>query len=235
GRGPTEDGRIKPDVVAPGTFILSAISRDKISLSAVSSDFGYDHGTSMATPLVAGCVAVLREFLAEKHQITHPSAALVKALLINGARDIVEEYSPNQSGSIPNCAEGFGRVDMRATVGPFEPQERIIFQDEAPQMEQKGQQEAIKLHLGPATSLLKVTLVWTDFPGRGLLNDLDLIVRSANEERHGNKEPGASDFDRTNNVEQVIWANPPEGELEIIVSAFHIWEPQSYALVIRTT
>lgn len=91
GRGPTRDQRIKPDVVAPGTFILSTRSRDTEDKGwALSADdlFYFMGGTSMATPLVAGCAALVREFLIKKQGLQRPSAALVKAMLINGARDI---------------------------------------------------------------------------------------------------------------------------------------------------
>ncbi|HEV7877535.1 hypothetical protein [Bradyrhizobium sp.] len=57
----------------------------------------------------------------------------------------------------------------------------------------------------------QVTLVWSDPPGEGLQNDLDLLVVAGNRERHGNAPDGSKDFDRKNNVEQetmIIW--PPE-------------------------
>ena len=89
--------------------------------------------------------------------------------------------------------------------------------------------------LDEAGRLLKVTLVWTDPPGESLQNDLDLIVRAANgAERHGNMPVNASDFDRKNNVEQVVWPAAPSGNVEIVVRAHRITlQPQSYALVIR--
>jgi hypothetical protein len=85
-------------------------------------------------------------------------------------------------------------------------------------------------------TLLKVTLVWTDFPGEVLQNDLDLIVRAANgQEWHGNMPSGSTAFDRNNNVEQVIWTDIPVGDVEIVVQAHRITlHPQSYALVVRT-
>jgi hypothetical protein len=46
----------------------------------------------------------------------------------------------------------------------------------------------------------------------------------------------SSDFDRTNNVEQVVWNNPPSGDAQIIVKAFRVTRfPQPYALVIRVS
>ena len=90
-RGPTDDGRIKPDVVAPGTNILSTKSQAQY----VSGGWGdgpnqyyqYMGGTSMATPLTAGAVALIRQFYTDIEGIT-PSGALLKATLINSATDL---------------------------------------------------------------------------------------------------------------------------------------------------
>lgn len=237
-RGPTTDDRHKPDLVAPGTFILSARSRTCDPLVSVwaagDAQFFFDGGTSMASPLVAGCVALAREFLGKIHNINNPSAALVKALLINGARPV---NGQNGNGiGLPDSEQGFGRVDMASTVGPFE-DARVTVKDEATALVDK-QPETTRITIKPKTSLLKVTLVWTDPPGPNLQNDLDLIVRTAaGEERHGNQPPGSPGFDRANNVEQVFWNDVPAGEVEIIVRAERIAvleRPQTYALVIRT-
>jgi serine protease AprX len=235
-RGPTMNERIKPDVVAPGSVILSTCSRDaKIDpFYGTSNDslYAFLSGTSMATPLVAGCAAVVREYLQKQHNL-QPSAALVKAMLINGAKDIVGQYVPSEAGEIPNYAEGFGRVDLAATVGPRGDTEKVTFKDENTTLE-TGEEEKTEVEIGENDSLLKVTLVWTDFPGEALQNDLDLIVRTADgQERHGNVAATSSDFDRKNNIEQVIWTDVPAGKLEIIVRAFRILQEQSYALVVR--
>src|SRR5947207_293954 len=77
-RGPTLDGRIKPDVVAPGTYVLSTRSR-----RIASNNFGYgryqnstlymfDSGTSMSTPLTAGAVGLIRQLI-RKLGIANPS------------------------------------------------------------------------------------------------------------------------------------------------------------------
>lgn len=132
--GPTRNERIKPDVVAPGTAILSSHSRAAHvgPFWGASSDplFCFMGGTSMATPLVAGCAAVVREHIIKNHNHT-PSAALVKALLINGASDLLGQYIPSEIGVIPNIAEGFGRVNLQATVGPFPDGVTLSFKDEA--------------------------------------------------------------------------------------------------------
>ena len=89
-------------VVAPGASILSTLSRAVKKASTdygISSDklFYFSGGTSMATPLVAGCVAVLREILRE-NGTPRPSAALIKALLINGAVELPGQYTPSEAG-----------------------------------------------------------------------------------------------------------------------------------------
>ncbi|MBW3600215.1 MAG: S8 family serine peptidase, partial [Planctomycetes bacterium] len=237
GRGPTQGNRIKPDVVAPGTFILSAKSRATADTGwAPSADplYYFLGGTSMATPLAAGCAALVREHLIKQRQISSPSAALVKALLINGARDIAGQYVPSEAGGIPNNAEGFGLIDMAATIGPQMQASVAILKDEATLLE-TGDEESATVAVAATAATLKATLVWTDPPGAALQNDLDLIVRAANgEERHGNMPANATAFDRTNNVEQVIWSDIPAGDAEIVVRAHRVTQfPQSYALVVR--
>jgi serine protease AprX len=72
-------------------------------------------GTSMATPLVAGCAAVLREALTSRYHTylpPFPSAALIKALLINGA-DILE---PITSNFLPSNESGHGRVNIANAI-----------------------------------------------------------------------------------------------------------------------
>jgi subtilisin family serine protease len=238
-RGPTRDGRIKPDLVAPGTAILSTHSRAAHigSFWGPSSDplYCFMGGTSMATPLVAGCAAVVREFFQKQHGRV-PSAAMVKAMLINGATDIAGQYVPSEAETIPNLSEGFGRVDLAATVGPYAAGEAVTFRDEDMALE-TGEEEVSRVQITSSGSVLKVTLVWTDAPGETLQNDLDLIVRAANgEERHGNMPPSSTDFDTKNNVEQVIWPDVPVGQVNIVVRASRITlHAQSYALVMRTS
>ncbi|USP74613.1 hypothetical protein yc1106_01887 [Curvularia clavata] len=129
-RGPTAENRLKPDLVACGTAILSAKSRCKkyqtsVDKTGVSGDTRYMYlsGTSMATPLVSGCCAVVRQALYDagyadvqeeinlqqnavmeadsekrsQHVLEtrhNPTASLIKALLINGAVPIRGQYMP---------------------------------------------------------------------------------------------------------------------------------------------
>jgi hypothetical protein len=250
-RGPTKEQRFKPDVVAPGTCILSTLSRRVATTDTTfgtSSDprFFFDTGTSMATPLVAGCAAVLRETLV-RNGTADPSAALIKALIVNGAVEVDGQYSPTEAGASPNNNSGFGRVNLAGSViipgppgsaadagfgegGPLKQGDEDSFTITIPDGPPHGH-GAVPAALG---ATFKMTLVWTDPPGAALQNDLDLVVRAANgDERHGNMGIGKG-FDRRNNVEQIRWVNLPPGPATITIRAFRITRfPQPYAWVWR--
>jgi serine protease AprX len=248
-RGPTKERRFKPDLVAPGTSILSTRSRNAVTVPTIfgtSTDhaFFFDDGTSMATPLVAGCVAVVRESLV-KNGLANPTAALIKALLINGAVTVPGQYKPSEAGPSPNNNSGWGRVDLVGSIILPGPNPNGGFGEGGPL--RQGQENTITIrvpnHPGPGEAgttpmglspSLKITLVWTDPPGVLLQNDLDLIVRAPNgQERHGNMGTSSS-FDRVNNVEQVVWDNIPAGDVRITIRAFHITQfPQPWAYAWR--
>ncbi|KAF5593136.1 serine protease ABC transporter B family tagB [Fusarium subglutinans] len=218
-RGPTIQGRIKPDVVAPGAMILSAMSRDakpddRFGRSSDPS-WAFSSGTSMATPLVAGCVAVLRETL-QKDGVTSPSAALLKALLVNGAVD-----TGNSSK-----AQGFGRVDLANSIilTGITTNKGYV---EAELLDEDNEDEFIKiLTLGDLlmpdgpdseTVTLKVTMVYSDLPGAALQNNINLQVAVGDgPSRFGNLGDRPDDV---NNVEQVIWSGiPAESDTKITLN-----------------
>jgi hypothetical protein len=252
-RGATQEGRYKPDVVAPGTSILSAHSRNAPPAPhtfGTSSDplYFFETGTSMATPLVAGCAAVLRETLV-KHGMAAPPAALIKALLINGAVELTGQYSPSEAGPSPNINSGWGRVNLLGSVilpgpnpnaglgsgGPLNQGDENTITINIPE-QSPGGRNLSPADVGPMGlgATFKITLVWSDPAGVNLQNDLDLIVRAADgSERHGNMGTGAG-FDRANNVEQVLWVNMPPGNATVVISAFRITRfPQPYAYAWR--
>ncbi|KAL2812561.1 peptidase S8/S53 domain-containing protein [Aspergillus cavernicola] len=202
-RGPTKEGRIKPDVVAPGTSILSARSRaSSLPASNIwgtsSGDWVFLGGTSMATPLVAGCVAVLLQTL--------------RALLINGATELIGQYNPPETAQSPNGNSGYGLVNLaNSVVFGMQPDRGYV---EANPLGQGDEREVLKIPIPIGSKHLKVTLVWTDPPGPYLQNDIDLTVAVDGQERHGNmgSNPG---YDRVNNVEQVSWVSSPAGEATV--------------------
>ena len=117
GRGPCADGRIKPDLVAPGTYVAVPRPPDSAYAGwgvAENTNEIYVGGTGVAAEQVADAAKRARQWLAESRGIAAPSAALVKALLVSGARDL----SPGQYGEgakreipadRPNGAQGFGQ------------------------------------------------------------------------------------------------------------------------------
>jgi hypothetical protein len=194
----------------------------------------------MATPLTAGCAAVLRETLV-KNGMPKPDAALIKALMINGAVELTGQYGPSEAGPSPNTSSGWGRVNLAGSViipgpnpnggfgggGPLKQGQSDTFTVNIPQAGKGAVAEsATTTGLGPT---FKITLVWTDPPGAMLQNDLDLIVVASNgQERHGNMGTSTK-FDRVNNVEQVLWVNIPPGSAKITIKAFRITQfPQAY-------
>ncbi|RME15614.1 MAG: serine protease [Bdellovibrio sp.] len=183
-RGPTEDGRLKPDVVAPGTNIVSVCSSVEGASSLwghYNEDYCYSGGTSMATPLAAGAVAILREVLVKKYERTNPSAALLKALILHTADDLY----PGQFGEIgkengqeiltpgPNIDQGFGRVN----VAGFVDLSHLSLVEDNQVGVATGEEKVYNLPV-PSHSL---TLVYTDAPGapaaeKQLTNNLDVEV-----------------------------------------------------------
>ncbi|MCL4459036.1 MAG: S8 family serine peptidase [Chloroflexi bacterium] len=118
-RGPTADGRLKPDIAAPGTNIVSARTHAAGRLNRLvpyesNGHYAYASGTSMATPLTAGSTALVRQFYTEKKGLPSPSAALVKATLLNGAFDM----SPGQYGLGSSLPPLFAD-DLEGAVTPW--------------------------------------------------------------------------------------------------------------------
>ena len=129
-RGPTDDGRIKPDLAAPGTYIISSFSHDpSASVSKTwgatsNSDYVYMGGTSMATPLTAGAATLVREWLTTVEGFTAPSASLMKAVIVNGALDMSPgQYTSPEEIPVqrPNNVSGWGRVSLVGSIAPEAP------------------------------------------------------------------------------------------------------------------
>lgn len=227
-RGPTKDGRIKPDVVAPGTWILSARARSapQSNFWAIENQhYAYMGGTSMATPLTAGAVALVRQYFLERHDIV-PRPALLKATVINGAVTLAGANVKDQ---------GWGRVDL-TNLG-----NGLQFVNEATALS-TGEHASFSYAVDGGAPL-RVTLVWTDYPGnpnsgKALVNDLDLVVVGPDGREYvGNAHvEGQNGRDRLNNVENVIIANPAPGAYTVRVEGHNVPQgPQPFALAISGT
>ena len=210
-RGPTRDGRIKPDVCAPGTGILSTRTtmRQEVNLgygSYSNTNYTFMSGTSMATPIAAGAAALVRQWLVERRGLAFapPTAALMKAVLTGGAHDMSHDASAICGGGAPNFVQGWGRIDVGETLYPSNRMVRLA--DRIPFS--NGSRYVFRVDT-VREAPLDVQLAWTDYPGVEsdettpvLVNDLDLVV--SNETTGvvwwGNGVVGG---DRTNNVEGV--------------------------------
>ncbi|OIO39245.1 MAG: hypothetical protein AUJ75_01560 [Candidatus Omnitrophica bacterium CG1_02_49_10] len=215
------DGRIKPDVVTPGTWIASARSGPNTLWGNIDIQHRWSSGTSQAAPHVTGAGALITQYGIANFGGA-PSPALIKALLINSAVDMTGAGAP---GPIPNVYEGWGRVDLSELVDPLT---EFIFRNQETIFRYNSQN--FKLGIQPANQSkpMKVTLVWTDAPGmtnstKHLINDLDLTLSQNGTIYYGNKFSGGwstsgGSADSKNNVENV-YIQSPSGVYELEVSA----------------
>lgn len=184
----------------------------------------------MACPLVAGGCAVIREALRRQPAgpSINPSAALVKALLINGAVELRGQYFPSEAGPSPNNSSGWGRVNLAESVdmATNAAAGTDIGYHDATTLSDTNPRYSRDINIGQAGRTLKITLVWTDLPGALLQNDLALSVSGGGVERYGNPTR-----DRRNNVEQVVWANIPTGNVQVRVQVMRLTRgSQDFAL-----
>ena len=243
--GPVAQNRRKPDVVAPGSWILSCRSsearadtgpdglpltgdEDSVPTHAeavarglpgrpvfgkgsantpplptgagqdAEEHYMYDSGTSMACPITTGACALVRQFLMEQRQ-HDPSAALLKALIVNGATDM--------GLGVPHRDQGWGRIDLENTLFPVEG-EGLHFDDSldnALETTEAHGWEIVPLDLNTPVS---VTLVWRDPQGETIQNPLHLVVRHdpSNDEFMADNASSVR-----NNVQKVI-VEPREAE-----------------------
>lgn len=230
GRGPCqEQTRIKPDVVAPGTFILSARAAGAPAGNfwAVEDDhYAYLGGTSTAAPLVSGCAAIVRQYYLEDRGHT-PSAALLKATLVNGTCWLTGADAVADHPDEPNYHQGFGRVDLRSTL-PGAGLSRLEFSDgwQSPQLALGYTGDSRTFLLSTAGGPLRMCLTWTDLPGPGLQNSLALLVEhTATGERWTGNPRRKKLFEGTdsgNNVQVVRWDDAPAGAYSLQVTAVNL-------------
>ncbi|MFH1127733.1 MAG: S8 family serine peptidase [archaeon] len=286
-KGDEITGRIKPDIVAPGTWILSA--RSSVCIDGIKSketigdrvmetktNFTHDNciarglpgsqklkesdgfyffnsGTSMAAPHVAGLAALIREYYKKIKNHIRPSAALVKATLINGATDLPDQDNglkyPSQKNvtckGYPNMCEGWGLANITESLFPGGNSSNVWFQDvDSTVLTRSGTKKTYAIQFTKSTPI-KITLVWTDAPKEPLENDLDLEVISptgkiylgntfTKDGKKSQANPPSKDPRLNNNVvERVIIPVPEQGQYKITVIAKKIRTStgQGYALV----
>ncbi|GIL44348.1 hypothetical protein Vafri_1858 [Volvox africanus] len=219
--GPFTDGRFKPDIVAPGTQVESAASGPGISEDvnggSCSSKTTYMSGTSMATPTVAGHLALARQYFRDGYYPTgapgdpasvgfEPSGMLLKAAAIAGARSLEGGFAGNGGfflGAAPDGYQGWGRFDLSRMLplpGHTSPFFRLSVADFG--VVDHGDYIYLAGIEATGTGPIFAALVWHDYPAspaskKNLVNDLDF----------GYTINGGSyirtRLDSTNNVERI--------------------------------
>ncbi|GGE82236.1 S8 family serine peptidase [Massilia psychrophila] len=229
-RGPSDDGRIKPDLVAPGIGIAAARSADSEArhpYPGFDGHYQYMSGTSMAAPMVSAAAAIARQYYIEKRGHT-PSAALLKATLINGASWIEGELWEDPDIGEPNFHQGFGRLSLERAIPLSDGEYGLAFADvanDAPQAiyNDGERQRWVKILQMKKAGPLSITLVWVDPPGRSIQHELDLVVVAPSGTKYvGNahlRRLAYEAFDRQNNVEQVRIFTPEPGDWAVYVHA----------------
>lgn len=214
-RGPVYDGRLKPEIVAGSANVISTIRFN-----------GYtgDWGTSMAAPTVTGAMALLQERYRQLHGGAFPPAALLKAVVCNGADDV---GNPG-----PDYTFGFGTLNARHAVEMLE--NNWYFTGS---VNHSGTVNFTINNVPAGNYQLKVMLYWVDPAGSpiaatSLVNNLDLTVTAPGGTVHRplilNPDPAhVSDhategIDNLNNIEQVVIKNPTAGDYTVTVTGTNI-------------
>lgn len=236
GWGPTDDGRIKPDIVAKGVGVYSATA-------ASDNSYASYNGTSMASPTVTGSIALLQQHHMQAHNGAVMTAAMVKALVIQTADEAGAALGPDYSfgWGLMNTAKA-AEVISNTNGGHAMVQDQLA-----------NGTTFTYTFTADGNSPIKATVSWTDLAAavapnvlngttKALVNDLDIrITRVSDNTTYqpwvlNPATPAASattgDNDR-DNVEQIFIAAPIAGDY--VVSITHkgtLAAAQAFAMVL---
>jgi len=234
-RGPVNssgsDGRIKPDIVAPGTHIEAGIPQSNYDGSSVCNQYwpagqtlyGWSSGTSHSCPAVAGGSAlVYQDFI--NRSLSNPSPAMAKAYLMNSAAYM---SGTGAGGNLPSNSQGMGRMDLGRA---FDGSNRILV-DQTQTLGATGNTHTVTGSVSDTSKPFRVTLAWSDAPGpttgAPFVNNLDLEVTVGGVTYKGNVFSGANSAsggtaDTRNNAESVFLPAGTSGSFTITVRATNI-------------
>ena len=235
-RGPTDDGRVKPDVVGPGTHIVGARPQHteyngsgvcNAAFPAGSTLYSLSSGTSHSTPVLAGMAAVLREWYRQKKGggTAVPSPALTKAVLAGSATDAAG--GEGVGGNHPNQNQGWGLANLRRALdsGPR------FFHDQDEVLGASGTTFRRTFAVQSTAQPVRVTMAFTDSfgptTGNSYVNDLNLRVAAGSGTFKGNVFAGGRSVtggsaDPRNNLESVYLPAGTSGNFTVEVTGANI-------------
>ena len=232
GWGPTDDGRLKPTVCAPGCQTSGDFGVSSVSATS-NTTYVVNCGTSMATPTACGIAALLLQDYRVQFPGPDPINSTVKAFLAHTAVD--------GGNAGPDYQFGYGSIRGQSAVDSM----RLGNFREATLAEQ-GANVRWSVTVAPSAPELRLTLAWDDPPAAPnvfdtLVNDLDLVVRDPLGTQHhvwtlDPLDPAAPAVqtgpDRVNNIEQVLVVAPIAGTWTVEVRGHEVAEgPQTFSLV----
>ena len=235
-RGPSEGGRVKPEVIAPGTHIQGTAS------TAASYDgsgvcdqyrpngqttFAASSGTSHSTPALAGVASLAYRFLQQTYSIAEPSPALMKAYLMAHPTYLT---GVSGNGNLPTNTQGYGMPNLGLAFGPD--LRRVVYDQRGEDLfTDTGQQRSYTLQIDDPGQPVRIALSWSDAPGpvsgNPQVNNLNLEVVHNGTTYRGNVFSGAfsaagGTADAANNYEAVFLPAGATGSVEIRVTAANV-------------
>lgn len=233
-RGPAPGGRVKPDLVAPGTHVTGTASPSPFYNGSnicnkyfplAQQTFTASSGTSHSVPAVAGLTSLASHWLSEKFGRENPSPALLKAYLVANTRYLTGN---DASDDLPSNNQGYGLPDLG---NAFDNKARIIFdQENFPRFDKSGESMFLIAQAADNTLPVRVVMAFTDQPMmlpnpfndplHPRVNDLDLIVKTSGKTYHGNNMEGqwsktGGAADPVNTIEAVFLPAGTAAALEI--------------------
>jgi subtilisin family serine protease len=261
-RGPTVDGRIKPEILTIGQPIFSVRAHGKVYDGKKCPVPQVMQGTSQATPVISGLAVMLRTYMEtlyakfnnvknsdqvqtkqlEAYSNDKTYGSMIKALIINSGSELTGVVDINGQGVIkklngfPSFTQGFGVVNLTSIL-PFPDNSKFLFahQDE---IQTNKVQEYCFVTKGSNSNIKKATLVWSDYPANPsakftLVNNLDLIVYTSKKQLWGNN---VQEGDEINVVEQVTRIPTGESRVKVVVKGTNVPHgPQPFSLVVSGT
>lgn len=244
-RGPCDDSRVKPDVVAPGVHITGTAppsfngtgvcgGSSSIYFPTGQTTYTWSTGTSHSTPAVAGFASLVGNFLQREYgfgalpaSANAPTPALMKAYIVHGTRYL--SGGTGTGGNLPSNNFGFGAPNGSLAFSTAAPR---FFRNQQDVLGGPGQSVSFRGYVPNPAEPVRIVLAWTDAPGplsgNAYVNNLDLLVGSAPITYKGNVFNGGTSVtggshDVCNNVESVFLpAGALSGSTQISVSALAV-------------